>query len=74
MVHIWYTEEPKPDKEGPNQTKDQSRSRPRTHSLFWSRLVSFGLAWNARNGLENRRPFTRSKGSNPFPSAIKVHS
>ena len=21
-------------------------------------------------GLENRRPFTRSKGSNPFPSAI----
>ena len=25
-------------------------------------------------GLENRRPFTRSKGSNPFPSAILVRS
>gem|GEM_PF-5287105 len=38
-------------------------------SLFWSRLVWFGLAWKSCTGLENRRPFTRSKGSNPFPSA-----
>ena len=70
---LWYTfGTPR----SPNQTKrDQTRQKTNLGAdrelivSFWSRLVSFGLAWNARNGLENRRPFTRSKGSNPFPSA-----
>jgi len=39
VVHIWYTEEPEPDKEGPNQTRTLSPGRPTAIGLLWSRLV-----------------------------------
>jgi len=66
MVHIWHTEEPKPDKEGLHQTKTPFTGRPTAIGLLWSRLASFGLAWKSLIGLENRRPFTRSKGGLPL--------
>ena len=74
MVRLWYTEEPKPDKSGLNQANWLFPMRPAAFSLLWSPLVQLGLAWKTCNGLENRQGFTPLAGSNPAPSAIKVHS
>ena len=62
MVHIWHTEKPMPDQPGQNQTDEPFPKRPAAIGLFRSCLACFCLAWKSLDGLENRRPFTRSQG------------
>ena len=45
MVHIGYTEEPKPDESGQNQTKSAFPKRPVAIGLLWPCLVWFRLVW-----------------------------
>ena len=49
-------------------TEDDSHSLPRVPGASWSAVVGCGHLLD-HWGLENRRPFTGSAGSNPAPSA-----
>ena len=70
MVHIGYTEEPKSDESGQNQTRQARPRNPMAISILWPCLVWVCLTWQTLNGLESRRRFTPTVGSNLTPSAI----
>ena len=69
MVHSWST---RSQLTTTLSSEHNNLSCPRFPIDLRAAVVSSGQLWDQR-GLENPRPFTRSKGSNPFASATASH-